>query len=286
MHVRSATESDLDSMVDLAARLQVRPECHIAYLGVERVGILEELTAVDWRPISALAFDRDRLVAWLVGDCDAELGRVYWLGPFVEAAEWEQVAGDVYGTARNLLPRGISQEEFAIDARFDRLQRWATTVGFVAGPGSRAMRLGSDPGPTRREVRPVTTDDHATVGALHEELFPGTHTTGRRLVAGRDDSRSLLVTEVGGTVAGYVAVERQPDGSGYIDFLGVAVSFRRRGLGVELVRAGVAELRRIGADPIHLTVREDSAGARAMYSSLGFHDDRTIRPLRKGFSLP
>ena len=285
MHVRPAIDSDLDALVDLAARLQARPERHIAYLGVDRAGIFEEINDVDWRSVSALAFDRDRLVGWLAGDCDTELGRVYWLGPFVEATEWERAVGDLYAAARALVPDDISQEEFASDARFDRLERWAATIGFSAEPGSRVLRLGSSLGPAQLEMRPVTADDLATVGALHEELFPGTHTTARQLVAACDDDHVRLVTEVDGIVAGYVAVERQPDGSGYIDFLGVAASCRRRGLGAGLVRAGVTELRRIGADPIHLTVRDDNVGARALYASLGFTDERTIRPLRKGFSL-
>ena len=285
MHVRPATETDLDALADLAARLQIRPERHIASLGVERAGIYEEIAEIDWRSVSSLAFDQDRLVGWLVGDCDAELGRVYWLGPFVEATDWEQVAGELYDAARGLVPADISQEEFAIDARFDRLERWATTIGFSAEPGSYALRLGSSLGPAHREMRPVAPDDLATVGALHEELFPGTHTTARQLITDCDDRHIRLVTEVDGHAAGYIAVERQPDGSGYIDFLGVAASYRCRGLGAELVRAGVAELRRIESDPIHLTVREDNAGALALYASLGFTVDRTIRPVRKGFSL-
>ena len=88
-----------------------------------------------------------------------------------------------------------------------------------------------------------------------------------------------------GRVAGYVAFEVQPDGSGYLDFLGVATEFRRRGLAAQLVRAAVTELVDRGASSIHLTVRENSHGARALYVGLGFEEERVIRPLRKGFTL-
>ncbi len=105
-------------------------------------------------------------------------------------------------------------------------------------------------------IREITTADHDVVIGLHDALFPGTHTTGAALVAGHGETHRRLVVESGGTVVGYIAVERQPDGGGYIDFVGVAPSARRKGLGGELVRAGVAELRRLGAT----TVASDRAG--------------------------
>ncbi len=74
-------------------------------------------------------------------------------------------------------------------------------------------------------------------------------------------------------------------GSGYIDDLGVAPAARRRGLGGDLVRAGVAELRQLEATSIGLTVRVGSDGARELCRSLGFEEERVAIPLRCGFSL-
>jgi ribosomal protein S18 acetylase RimI-like enzyme len=105
------------------------------------------------------------------------------------------------------------------------------------------------------------------------------------LVTSAGPDRIRLVVERDGDVAGYVAVERQPDGNGYVDFLGVAPGHRRRGLGAELVRAGVAALAELGCRRFHLTVREADTGARALYAGLGFTEERVIRPFRRGFSL-
>ena len=140
-------------------------------------------------------------------------------------------------------------------------------------------------GPPEIELRSARDDDLSQLGALHEALFPGTHATGRQLVEDRDVDHVRLVAEIEGRVAGYVAFEVQPDGSGYLDFLGVATEFRRRGLAAQLVRAAVTELVDRGASSIHLTVRENSHGARALYVGLGFEEERVIRPLRKGFTL-
>ncbi len=285
MEFRSATEGDLKTMVELAARLQANHAEAIAYLGVETDSILGDLEAIDWRSVSALAFEQDRLVGWLVGETDDEIGRVFWLGPFVESAGWDAVADRLYADCSVLLPPSMTQEEMAIDVGFERCQRWATTVGFVAEEGSSALCLEIELAPPGISLRPTDKGDLTTVAVFHDELFAGTHTTGRRLVLGGDASHVRLVAESDGEFVGYVAVEVEPDGSGYIDFLGVVPQHRRSGFGAELVRAGVAALRRLDAAPIHLTVRESLHGARSLYASLGFTEERVIRPLRKGFSL-
>lgn len=285
MEIRVAREGDLTAMSELAGRLQADPTCAIAYLGVEAAGIYNELAEIDWCSVSAVAIDDDRPVGWLLGDTDAELGRVYWLGPFVTATIWDEVASQLYTCCAGLLPAGMTQEEMAIDSRFERYERWAAAHGFVAGTGSLALVMDGEPPTTDVEFRHVRDDDLATVGALHDELFPGTHTTGRQLVEHRDDDHVRLVAELDGSLAGYVAFEVQPDGAGYLDFLGVTPNSRGRGLGTELVRAAVTMLVRRGAAPIHLTVRDDNSGARALYASLGFTEERVIRPLRKGFAL-
>ena len=173
----------------------------------------------------------------------------------------------------------------AVDARFERCRDWATTQGFVEEEGSYVLQLESALAPSSTPVREIIDADRDQVARLHDALFPGTHTTGSDLVAGHDEAHRRLVIDVDGEVVGYIAVERQPDGSGYIDYLGVAPSARRRGLGGDLVRAGVAELKRLDVSGIGLTVRVGSEGARELYRSLGFEEERVAIPLRRGFSL-
>jgi len=95
-----------------------------------------------------------------------------------------------------------------------------------------------------------------------------------------------MVATEDGTPVGYVAIEHHPDGEAYIDFLGVAPEHRRRGIGRELIRAALLAGRDLGCPRAALTVREANAGARALYASLGFTEERVLRPLRKGFRLP
>jgi ribosomal-protein-alanine N-acetyltransferase len=289
--LRRPTADERGALAVLAASLQRRPSHHVPYLGTEPATIAEEMIADvdDWTEAAAVAEDDGRLVGWLVGSIDHDMGRVWWFGPFVDrddAGEWTSIADALDAEARLGLPDAVDEEEYAFDARHAEGPGWAIGRGFHPDPGSVALVLDRPIAPPTLPVRHVTVDDATTVGRLHDALFPHTHTTGAALVASTDPSKPRLVAEREGEVLGYVAVERQADGSGYVDFLGVDRAHRRQGIGAELVRAGVAELAGLGCERFHLTVRVADAGARALYASLGFVETLVILPFRRGFALP
>ncbi len=278
-------EHELAVLAACAAPLQQQPETHVVYFGQDADGIRAELADTTWNEVSAVATDGDAVVGWLVGDVDPDMGRVWWLGPFVVADDWEAVATELLAAGRRQLPAGVDEEELSVDARFERFRVWAAAHGYVEEEGSYVLELAGGLEPSSGAVREITDADRDAVARLHEELFPGTHTTGSELAAGHDETHRRLVVESDGEVVAYIAVERQADGSGYIDYLGVAPAARRRGLGADLVRAGVAELQRLDVTSIGLTVRVGSEGACELYRSLGFAEERVAIPLRRGFSL-
>ena len=294
MIVRRPTEADRRTLASCAAPLQARPEHHVAYLGTDPESIAAEMIedVDDWTEAAAVAADEGadgRIAGWLMGSIDHEMGRVWWFGPFVDTddpSRWREMADRLDASARRELPGHVTEEEYAFDARHLVGEAWAVAHGFVADPGSAVLTLDHVLDPPSIPTRPATVADVDTVGRLHDELFANTHTSGAALVVSSDPAKPRLVAELDGAVAGYIAVERQPDGSGYIDYLGVAPTHRRRGLGAELVRAGVVALAELGCDRFHLTVRESNTGARALYTGLGFAEERVIRPVRRGFSLP
>jgi ribosomal protein S18 acetylase RimI-like enzyme len=285
MELAPAAQSALAELARVAAPLQADPSTHIGYFGVEAGVIEAEIEELSWSEVSVVARHDGDIVGWLIGDIDTEIGRVWWHGPVVPGNDFETVAAALLASARTRLPRSIVQEEMAIDSRFDRLRVWAESIGFRTDPGSYVLTLNADVGAPALLVRAVEPSDYDVIAQLHDELFPGAHTTGRQLARSHDERHLLLVAESAGAVVGYIAVELQPDNDGYIDYVGVAPSRRRRGVGRELVRGGATELRSLGARRCHLTVREGLDGARGLYTSLGFVEERLLLPLRRGFTI-
>lgn len=299
MGVRAVTDDDLDEVARLVARLQQHGEHHVAYLGDDAEAIAAEVVdgSDDWAAAGAVAVDADRIVGGLVGSVDPDMGRVWWLGPFVDAdldtpdgaQRWREFADRLDETARHGLAATVAEEEWAFDERHAVGLAWAASCGGSIETGSAVLGLGDRIDGPAVPVRPSDERDAAAVSALHDLLFPGTHTPGSALVAELTPGRALLVIDdpvsADAGPVGYVAVERQPDGGGYIDYVGVAPAARRRGLGAELIRAGVAALASLGCTRVDLTVRADNDAARALYAQLGFVEERVIVPVRRGFSL-
>ena len=70
--------------------------------------------------------------------------------------------------------------------------------------------------------------------------------------------------------------------SGYIDFIGTDESARGRGIGADLLAAGVDwMLSAPTTRKINLTVNADNMVARKLYEKFGFVTERTMRGYRK-----
>lgn len=274
---------ELDAIAASIAREQLRPDRCIPYFSDEAAPIADEIRGEEpWEPRTWVLRDAD-IGGVLVAETDDDLGRVWWTGPFVFTGDWDRGADLLYAAARSEVH--LPQEELAGDLRHRELAVFAQRHGFHAEEASAALRCTTAPTPSPVACRPVLEPERPAVAAMHDRIFPGTHSTGARLV-GRDDPDLLcLVTLVGGAIAGYVAVEVQPDGSGYIDFVGVPPEHRGRGLGRALVASATSALFERGVPYVHLTVRAGNGIARRLYADLGFVEDRVIVPYRKGFTL-
>jgi ribosomal protein S18 acetylase RimI-like enzyme len=97
------------------------------------------------------------------------------------------------------------------------------------------------------------------------------------------DTEGVIVAEVEGEVAGYVALGH-PTGLASnrhvlsVRGLAVAPGFQGRGLGRALLRAAVEEARRRGARRLTLRVLGSNSAARALYESSGF----TVEGVQRG----
>jgi ribosomal protein S18 acetylase RimI-like enzyme len=294
LEVRTASPADLAAIATLVAEQQRDPTRHVGYLASTEDAIAVQLTELEPLGLdgTVIALDEGQVVGVLAAEWDDDPPRVWWHGPVVASgADWQAVADALDDAGRRLLPASVTEEEHAPDARHEQLAAFAARHGAVAGEGSvvlgRRLDGTSDDAPRATPegivLRPFEERDRAAVAALHDALFPATHTPGHRLDEGAD--RLVWVAEHAGELVGYVAAEPQEDGDGYVDFLGVAETVRGRGLGTALVGTVCVQLRAHGCPSVHLTVRTSNVAARRVYARCGFTEERELVPWRRGFTV-
>lgn len=275
-------DAEEDEVVAYVVAAQADPSRHVTYVGDSEVSVRSDLAAAaHWRDRTLVARDdAGTITGVLTVDVDDDLGRLWWLGPWAD----DRATAAALVEAGRGLAAGTPEREFAPDSRNADLAELATTLGYRAEiPGALLRRELTQPleDDDHRRVRAMVEEDRDAVAHLHDQLFAGTHTRGRDLV--RDQGTDVLVFGDDVPVA-YIATQSQPDGTVYVDFLGVAPAARRRGLGRALVTAALRRARATGLTRAYLTVRTDRPGAIALYLGLGFVEERRIAPFRHGFS--
>ncbi|HVK22090.1 MAG TPA: GNAT family N-acetyltransferase [Actinokineospora sp.] len=260
--IRPAQPDDLANIVQLVVRLQADPDHHIGYHGTTPAEVADELAGLrpDWAAGAVLAVADDGTPRGVISvDADAEVGRAWLFGPFVELPAdhpayrqcWHNVADELLEAAM-AVPRlsGITDLELFGHRRNRRLGDFAARHGFTQRGTSRVFTL---TGSALRSVLVAAVDDadtarpldadpevRAQVVELHERCFPNRTVTGGQLVAGSRGHTVVVATGATGLL-GYAAGYAQPDEL-YVDYIGVDPEMRGAGTGRALVRALLREL--------------------------------------------
>lgn len=188
---------------------------------------------------------------------------------------------EVAARGAGAVPDGMDDVEVCGDVAHVDLARLADGLGWTSGEVNHALVVdaaiveawpAAGPGD---DVDRAGRDDAAAIAVLHDVEFPRTHTSAARLVADADDGgRVVLVVRGRDGLLGYAAGQVQPDGEGYVDYLGVAPAARRSGIGGRLATAVVREvLAGSTTGRVNLTVQDHRTPARALYAALGFVHD-------------
>ena len=132
--------------------------------------------------------------------------------------------------------------------------------------------------PDRLIIRPFSPGEEESVVALWEDcglVVP--HNDPRRDIARklRVDPEWFLVGLLDGRIVGSCMVGYEGH-RGWINYLAVAPSMRRRGLARQLMAAATGLLREAGSPKINLQVRSSNRQVVAFYRSLGFQEDDVI----------
>ena len=189
--------------------------------------------------------------------------------------------------ARNAKARALLEREGYAPARYF----WRMTADLAAPPPPPAWPAGI-------AVRTVAApaDERAAYAALEEAFgdhwghVPTTFEAWQRRVKGESFDPSLWFLAVAGEEVAGAALCRQDGETGWVDSLGVRPAWRRRGLGLALLRHAFGEFHRRGWAQAVLGVdAANETGATRLYEGAGMRVDRQYaiyqKELRPGNQL-
>lgn len=279
----------LDELVRFIARLNNEGPHHIGYLGEDEAdnrSVLSE-SLIPAAEGFRLAYEGSRLVGVLGVDADPEINRAWLFGPIVEHADWHTIADQLYAEVLPLIPVDIREYELFCDVQNIHIEGFAARHGFPLISENAVMTLerGSyRPAAGRQaEVTAYREDLHEQFEGLHRMLFPSAYLTARQMVEKRDTSHRLLLALENGALLGFIFCKIDPvSKSGYVDFVGTDPSARGRGIGADLLAAGLEWMLSAPAtSKVNLTVNADDEAALRLYGRFGFVTERIMRGYRK-----
>ena len=270
------------AMVAFIAGLNGNAEDHIAFLDTAAADIarsLRELTL----PVEEgfrLAIQDGHIVGVLGIGADPEIGRAWIYGPLVRHPQWMAVADQLYAAALPAIPAGINQQQIFCDGRNHNCRGFAARHSFELLSESANMTLSrADLGRVPPATAPPIDERYfEQFRALHPRLMPNSYFTAQQILDRLGADSHMLIATHEGDLAGYVYFQAGPGASeGYIDFVAVAETARRRGIGAQLVAAAAySAFNWPDIELIRLTVNTSNALALRLYGRLGFLRERTM----------
>jgi ribosomal protein S18 acetylase RimI-like enzyme len=279
----------LDELIQFAALLNSDGAHHIGFFGEGEAGVRAALTESLIPPAEGfrLAYEGEQLVGVFGVDADPAISRAWLLGPLVEHEDWHTIADQLYADALPLIPVDIRNYDLFCDIQNTRLEAFAARHCFPLYSENAVLSL------VPENYRPAAERKSRVIAykekyfkkfeTLHKTLFPNAYFTPRQMVEKLDEHHHLFLAMEGNQLLGYHFCKIEPESeSGYIDFIGTDSTARGRGIGADLLAAGIDWLLSAPTTrKIHLTVNADNVAARSLYEKFGFATDRIMRGYRK-----
>lgn len=279
----------LEELVSFVARLNSDGAHHIGFFGEGEADIRLSLAEFQMLPGEAfrLAYEGDQLVGVFGVDVDHDVSRAWLFGPVVQHADWHSVADQLYAEVQPLIPADIRDYDVFCDVQNVRVESFAVRHGFQLRSENAVLTLARKdytPAAKRKTQIALYQDEFfQPFETLHHELFPNAYYTARKIVEKINGEHQLFFAIEDARFMGYHFCKIEPEAeSGYIDFIGTDSSARGRGIGADLLAAGVEWMLAAPATQnINLTVQADNAPARHLYEKFGFLIKRIMRGYRK-----
>jgi ribosomal protein S18 acetylase RimI-like enzyme len=288
MHLSRMQPEQLNEVAAFIARLQAEPTHHVAYFGERADEIAQYIRELE--PAGSdgfvLAYQDEKLVGLLGVEADPEVKRAWLHGPMVDHPDWDATADQLYQTAcQEVIPDYAAMHELVGDIANVHLRSFAERHGFTPLPDSAAIlrfrrhKLAALPRAEAPELEPRHYDGFVR---LHEATFPNTYYSGKQVIERLNAHNKVFIVSDGAVVQGYIYARVITGSEGFIDFLGVEKSARRRGMGRRLITAATRWLLSFPAvQEVALTVYSGNSAAIALYTQLGYEHLHTVQAYRK-----
>ena len=284
-----ACKDRFDELVQFVARLNSDGEHHIGFFGEGEEEIRASLDESLIPPSEGfvMAYEGDELVGVFGVDVNPEISRAWLFGPLVNHPEWHEVADQLYAKVIPRIPVGIRDYDLFADVQNTRMEAFAVRHGFPIHSENAVLTLPREKytpaTPRKTQVIPYREDFFEAFEKLHTTLFPNAYFTARQMVERIDEHHQLFLAVENVQVLGYHFGKTEPvSESGYVDFIGTDASTRGRGIGADLLAAGIDWMFSAPTtQKINLTVNAENVAARHLYEKFGFVTDRVMRGYRK-----
>lgn len=279
----------VEELVQFVARLNSDGTHHIGFFGEGEADIRASLAECLIPPGDGfrMGYEEQSLVGIFGVDADPEISRAWLFGPLVEHDDWHSIADQLYAEVLALIPAGIRDYDLFCDVQNTRLEGFAVRHGFALSSENAILTLMRknyrSTAKGNAAIQPYQAEFFEQLDHLHKTLFPKAYFTARQMVERMDPHRNLFLAVEDGRLLGYHFCKIEPESeSGYVDFIGTDPSVRGRGIGADLLAAGLDwMLSAPTTKKVNLTVNADNVPARTLYEAFGFQVERIMRGYRK-----
>jgi len=219
-----------------------------------------------------MAFNANKLVGILGGDCDVERERLWIWGPYAEVEIWNEIAEQLYNES---LKHWSNAKNFTayINNNGSLTKNFFLNKGFNATSLNHSFALKDNVQIVNSnfEAIPFTENLRFVLESKQNKFFPNTYFTPQELIERSNKNFKILFVKLEDNYVAYIVGEKQPSNEGYIHFLGVDEAYRRKGIAQFLVSALSNQfLIEDKVKKVHLTVKDNNEPAKALYAKLGF----------------
>lgn len=278
MLYRIALPSDFTEMAELISNLNNREEEHSLHCEQSEENVLKELNDYATRKEYAfvLAVNNQKIVGLLGGDSTFPVDEIWLWGPFIQSNNWNEIAKDLYDELLKSFPDTKKLTAFS-NLKNQRARDFFKSTGFIEKKEFthqyQCKKTETDFWKSASPEGIVEYNESHLEGlkSLHRSAFPNAYYSIDEILGlTSEDHKVWIKLDESGKFCAYLFGMKTPNQEGFVHFLAVKHSHRKKGIGSQLLRrAQKFYFEEKGLESMVLTVAEAN-NAKKLYQKNGF----------------